>query len=97
MVISSRKKEFEIWARRFIRELGVCETLAEWGEVIAENGVHLGECAIHNATEYVTVKIAIREHSERIDRKCHATTSQPPTDQATGKLTPSTSTAIDQP
>ena len=72
MVISKRKKEFEIWARRFIRELATCETLEEWADLIAENGVSLGECAIHNATEYVTVKIAIREHSERIDRLCHA-------------------------
>ena len=92
MVVSSRKKEFEIWARRFIRELGACETIAEWGELIAENGVHLGECSAHNPSEYVTVKMAIKSHSERIERKCLATTFNASTAKETDANTHSMST-----
>lgn len=95
MVVSERKKEFELWARRFTRELAACETLAEWGELIAENGKHLGDCANQHPTQYVTVKIAIREHSERIDRQCHATTSNASIAKETAAPIRSTSTESD--
>ena len=94
---ADRKKEFELFSRRFIRELKSCETLAEWGELIAANGKHLGECSQQHPTEYVTIKVAIREHSERIERQCLATTSSASTDKETAEPTPSTLTAIDQP
>jgi hypothetical protein len=61
VVVSARQKEFELWSRRFIRELNACETLAEWGELIALNGENLGLCCDHNPSAYVTVKIAINE------------------------------------
>lgn len=95
-MVNSRQKEFELWARRFTRELGACENLEEWAGLIAENGVNLGECSQFHPTLYVTVKFAIREHSERIDL-CNATTSNAPTVRETSDLTPSTSTESDQP
>jgi hypothetical protein len=66
MVVSTKKQQFEIWSRRFIRELGACETLEEWGALIAENGVNLGECSQFNASAYVTVKIEIEAASKRV-------------------------------
>lgn len=55
------RQQAEVWARRFIRELGACTTVEEWAELIAANGDNLGFCAQHDPSGYVTVKIAIDE------------------------------------